>query len=64
MKFILSSISSGFEFWSVNHTLIYENSDLNIFENIIFFRELSSNWPNELLGINVYKTLEFFDYYY
>ena len=29
--FILSSISNGLEFWSVNHTSIYENSELNIF---------------------------------
>ena len=32
--FLLSSISSGLEFWSINHTSIYENSDVNNFENI------------------------------
>ena len=56
--FILSSISSGLEFWSVNHTLIYQNSESKVFENITFLGEISHNWPNDLLGINVYKTLE------
>ena len=32
--FILSSISNVLEFWSVNHTLIYENSKLIVFKNI------------------------------
>ena len=31
---ILSSISSGLEFWPVNHTSIYENFESNFFENI------------------------------
>ena len=30
--FILTSISSGLEFWSVKQTSIYENSDLKVFE--------------------------------
>ena len=34
--FILSFISSGLEFWSVNHTSIYENSELNVFKNVKF----------------------------
>ena len=53
--FILSSISEGLEFWSVNHTLIYENC-----ESRVFISEISNNWPNDLLGTDVYKTLEFF----
>ena len=56
--FILSSISSGLEFWSVNHTSIYESSELNVLKNINFFWEISRNWRNDLLGMNVYKTLE------
>ena len=56
--FILSSISSGLGFWSVNQTSIYENSELNVFKNMNFFEEISSNWPNYLLVINVYKILE------
>ena len=43
--FILSSISSGLGFWSVNQTSIYENSELNVFRNMKFFGEISSNWP-------------------
>ena len=57
--FIFSSISSGLEFWSVNHTSIYDNSESNVFKNINFLGEISTNWPNDLLGINVYKTTEF-----
>ena len=56
--FILSSTSRGLEFWSVNHTSIYENFELNVFQNIRFFDEISSNWPNDLLGTNIYETLE------
>ena len=58
MVFILSSISSGLEFWSVNHTSIYENSELKVFKNIKFLGETSNNWPNDSIGTNVYKTLE------
>ena len=57
--FILSSISSGLEFWSVNQTSIYQNSELKLFKNIKFLGEPSNNWPNDLLGTNLYKTLEF-----
>ena len=52
--FILSPISSGLEFWSVNHTSRYKNSELTVFKNIEFLAEI----PNDLLGANVYKTLE------
>ena len=41
--FILSSISRGLDFWSVNHTLIYENSESKSFKNIKFFGEISNN---------------------
>ena len=33
LMFILSSISSDLEFWSVNHTSINENSDAKVSEN-------------------------------
>ena len=56
--FILSSVSSGLEIWSVNHTAIHENSELKVFKNMEFLGEISNNWPNNLLGTNVYKTLE------
>ena len=58
MLFILSSISIGLEFWSVNHTSIYENSESKVIENMTFSGEISNKWPNELLGTNVYKTYE------
>ena len=56
--FILSSISRGLEFWSVNHTTIYENSESKIFGNIKFLGKVFNDWPNYLLETNVYKTLE------
>ena len=56
--FNLSSISSGLEFRLVNHTSIYENSELKVFKNITFLREISNNSPNDLLRTNVHKTLE------
>ena len=52
--FIQFSIISGLEFWLVNHTPIYQNS--NIFKNIELLGEISNNWPNNLLGTNVQKT--------
>ena len=45
--FILSSISSGLRFWSVNHTSIYENSESKVFLKYTFFGEISNNWPND-----------------
>ena len=32
--FILSSLSSGLEFWSLNHTSIYESPESKVFKNI------------------------------
>ena len=57
---ILSFISSGLEFRSVNlnHTLINENSKLKLNIYIYIYCEISSNWTNDLLGTNVYKTVE------
>ena len=55
--FILPSISRDSEFWLVNHTSIYKNSKSKVFKNIKCFSEISNNWPNVLLGTNVYKTL-------
>ena len=56
---IFSSFSSGLQFWPVNHTSIYENSVLKVFKYIKYLGEISNNWPNDLLGTNVYKTLKF-----
>ena len=41
--FILSSIFSGLEFRSVNHTSIYENSELKVFKNVKFLGEICNN---------------------
>ena len=56
--FILFSISSGLEFWSVNHTSIYGNSELKVFKNIKFLGEISNNWLNDIFGKNGCKTLD------
>ena len=57
--FILFSISRGLKFGCVTHTLIYKNSDSNVFKNINFLGKISYNWAKDLLGTNVFKTLEF-----
>ena len=55
----LSFISKGLEFWFVKETSIYENYESKVFKNTKFLGEISNNWPNNLLGTNVFKTLEF-----
>ena len=57
-KFFLSSIPSGIEFWSVNHTLINENSGLKFFKTMKYFGEISKNGPKDLSGTNAYNTAE------
>ena len=56
--FVASSTSSTSEFWSVSHTSIQKNSELNVLKNIKFLSKKFNKWPNDLLGTNVYKTLE------
>ena len=41
--FILSSTFNGLEFWSVNHTSIYEGSELKFFKNVKMLCEISNN---------------------
>ena len=55
--FILSSLS-GLELLSVNRTSISDNSRSNVSKNIKFLGEISNNWPNDLLGTNIYRALE------
>ena len=57
--FISSTVSIVLEFWSGNHISIKEISKSKVFKNIMFLGEISDNWPNNLFGTNVYKTLEF-----
>ena len=59
--FISSSIFRGFEFWSVNYTSIYENSESKGFKNKKFWGEISNNLPNDSLGTNASKTLDIVD---
>ena len=49
----LSSISTGLELWSVNHTSIYEVSQLKVIENVRLLGEISNNWPKDLFEANV-----------
>ena len=58
---ILSSISTGLGFCSVNHTSLYKYSELKVVKNIKFLGGISNNWLNDLLGTNVYKTLSLGD---
>ena len=58
IKFILSYISNGLLFWSMNHTLVSSYSELNVFTNTWFVGEISNKLPNGLLGTKVYNTLE------
>ena len=37
---------------------LFENSELKVFKNKKVSDEISNNWLNDLLGINIYKTLE------
>ena len=60
----MSSISNGWLFWSVNHTSMAWSSESNVFKKIWFFGEISNRLPNDLLGTNVYKTLNFADNHY
>ena len=55
---ILTSVYSGLGFWLVNHTSVYENSELNIFKSIKFLGEICNNWTNDLFEMDVYKNLE------
>ena len=58
--FIFSSIFTGLDLWSINHTSIYENSESKVFLKVTFLGEISKNWLNYLLGINIYKAREMF----
>ena len=40
---------------------MYKNSELNAFKNMKFLAEISSNWPNDLLRTNIYKTFDVYN---
>ena len=56
--FTLSSIPSCLESWPVNHTSLYESSELKVFKNIKSLDEISNDWMLDLCGTNVYEALE------
>ena len=56
--FILPLISSGLKSWFINHTSVYENSELKVFKNIKFVGSISHFWRSDLLGKNVFNALE------
>ena len=60
--FMLSSISRGLAFRSVNHNLIYENSWSKVFKNIKFLDEIFSNWPKDLLGKKLSNFVDNYDW--
>ena len=43
VKIILPSVYSGLLLWSVNHTLIYENSGIKVFKKIEIVGEISND---------------------
>ena len=57
-KFVLSTISSGRLFWSVNDTWLVWNSMLNVFKGIKLVGTISNKLPNGFFRTNVYKNLE------
>ena len=59
VKLTLSFISNGWLFWSVNHTSMAWNSELNVSKGIKFVGKIFNKLPNGLLETNVCKTLEF-----
>ena len=59
VKFILSSVSRELLFWSVNQSSVKKKSELNVFRNIKFIGKTFNNWPNDLFGTSVYRTLKF-----
>ena len=55
---MLSSISSGLLFWSVNHTWMNGNSELVVFSIVNEWGEIVINWSNCLLGTKVNNTFD------
>ena len=58
--FILFSISRELEFWSVNKTPVHESSESKVFKTVKFLGGMFNNWTKDSLGLNLYKTLEFY----
>ena len=57
----MSSISNDSLFWTVNHTSIFRDSELNVCKKIWFFGEISYRLPNGLSGASAYWILNLAD---
>ena len=62
--FMQCSVSSSLEFWSVNHTSIYENSKSNIYKNIKFWVKYLTIDQTIYLEYMYTRLLDFLDNYY
>ena len=58
VMFTLSSISRDLVFWSVNHTSVNENFEINLLKDIKFVGKISVSFPNNWSVTNVCKTLK------
>ena len=61
VKFTLTSISSSWILWSVNHTSIFENYDLNVFKDMKFVGAIYDKLPNGFLEQMYTKLLNLVD---
>ena len=52
--FILSSVSSGLDFFSVNHTWLYDNSESNVSKNRKFLVEISNKATSLSLHLSLF----------
>ena len=59
---ILSSISAGLKFWSLNHTLIYENFESKILKNIKYYIKDYQSLLQDFWWYT-YNNLEHLEYY-
>ena len=52
--FVLSSFSNGLRYWSVNHTLIYENFELRVYlEGIIWNKYMLDFWFMSMIIVDI-----------
>ena len=56
--FMLSCTTRDLGFRSINNASIFDNTELKAFKNIKFLGKISNNWPKDLFGTNVHRTLD------
>ena len=64
VKFIMSSFSNGWLFWSGSYTSISWNSELNVFKKIWFVGKISIKLPNGFLEQKCTRPLNAVDNHY